>query len=81
MKIDSLSAFGSVRGAAEDVQIAVTSSLAVALTFESGDVLGYFRSTGASGPGKSAGTFWVTFPVAAHSVPRWKVPMNATLRH
>ena len=26
----------------------------------------------------SVGTFWVTFPVAAHSVPRWNVAINPT---
>ena len=30
----------------------------------------YGRTVGVSGPGKSAGTFWVTLPVAAHSAPR-----------
>ncbi len=28
--------------------------------------------------GKSAGTSWVTAPVAAHSHPRWKVVINPT---
>src|ERR1039457_1610623 len=31
-----------------------------------------------SAVGKSGGTFCVTFPVAAHSVPRWYVIMNPT---
>src|SRR5262249_2763267 len=31
-----------------------------------------------SADGKSAGTFCVTLPVAAHSVPRWKVVMKPT---
>ena len=41
----------------------------------------YGRTVGVSAPGKSAGTFWVTLPVAAHSVPRRKVTMNATSLH
>ena len=37
------------------------------------------RTLALSGPGKSSGTFCVTLPVAAHSTPRWKGTMKATL--
>jgi hypothetical protein len=36
---------------------------------------GYGRIEVLSAVGKSAGTAWVTLPVAAHSVPRWSVTM------
>jgi hypothetical protein len=38
----------------------------------------YGRIETLSGPGKSAGTGWVTFPVAAHSTPRANVVRNPT---
>ena len=39
----------------------------------------YWRTVALSAVGKSAGTFCVTWPLAAHSTPRWKVAMKATL--